>query len=168
MNAKFTITLYDTLKQVPNFFDFIDFIDEEHTNQLINSIRSMWDIYEIAGESISEQLKYMTDTYNEYKSYYAEKINEYDKKLEWTEYDHVTTEGTSGSKSIHSDLPNKQIDPDDYFAYPTDTDKGDSESSTTTTDKSKLIYLRKQYINQIKDYYREFALRFANDFIHMY
>lgn len=170
MHARYTMTLYDARHSVENFFSFIDFVDSNHTNELINAIQSMWDIYEIAGETISEQRKYMQDTFNEYKGYYAEKITEYDKKLEWTDEDYykIYSHAESGNTNLHSDLPNKQINPTDYYAYPTDTDKADATSDSTNTDKSRLISLRKQYMSQIKDYYREFALRFAHDFLHMF
>lgn len=170
MDARYTMTLYDARKHDSNLLDFIDFIDETHSEELKNAIISMWDIYEIAGETLGEQKKYMTDTFMEYKSYYAEKISEYDKKLEWNNQEFYTTytDTTEGSKHIHSDLPNKQIDPDDYFSYPSDSNKEDSQGNVTSKDKSRLLSLRRQYLSQIKDYYREFALRFASDFLHMF
>lgn len=171
MNARYTMTLYDVITIEPTFLENIMFfIDGEHTDKLIAEVRAMWDVYEIAGESIGEQHKFMQDTFNEFKSYYAEKIAEYDKKLDWANKDFysVYTYNKGDTTNIHSDLPNKQIDPDDYFAYPSDTDKGENITDGNVVDKSKLLSLRRQYLSQIKDYYREFALRFAGDFIHMY
>lgn len=171
MNARYTMTLYDVITIEPTFLENIMFfMDGEHTDKLITEVRAMWDVYEIAGETIGEQRKYMEDTFKEYKEYYAEKIAEYDKKLDWADktFYEVYTKSESNGTSIHSDLPNKQIDPDDYFAYPSNTDKSGADSEDTTTDKSKLLSIRRQYLSQIKDYYREFALRFAEDFIHMY
>lgn len=168
MFARFTMTLYDARHEDSTLFSFIDFIDADHTQELISSILAMWDIYEIAGETVGQQKKFMHDTYDEYKNYYATKIQEYEKKLEWTDMATVTSHTESDATGLHSELPNKQIDPDDYYAYPTDTDKRDDNSDSTVTDPSKLLSLRRQYLSQIKDYYREFALRFANDFLHLF
>jgi len=168
MEARYTQTLYDLRKTDPNFFDFIDFIDSDHSAELVSAIKAMWDIYEIAGETPGEQHKFMLDTFNEFKPYYVEKITEYDKKLDWINF-HISTIGVEGTDTnLHSELPNKQISADDYFAYPTDTNKDNTNSTTTATDPSKLMSLRRQYLSQIKDYYREFALRFSQDFIHMF
>ena len=154
MEARFTMTLYDARNSDPTFWDWLDW--GTRTEDFKTMLISMWDLNEISGETIPEQKKFMLDTFNEYKTYYTERLENYEKSIDWTEGDTIT------SSEIHVELPNKKIDPDDIFAYANDGVK------SSTKDPSRLLSLRRTYLAQIKDYYREFTLRFAACFIHMF
>jgi hypothetical protein len=145
----------------------------EQANKLINSIYGLYMNYRIAfpmtdditKKEYSKKLLSYIDTsiqqiLNEFSPYYLEMIKAYEK-----EYDYATgITRTTTSNSMNVDLPNKVIDSNDIYKYPSSADKG----SVTTTDNSHFLILKRQYMNQIRDLYREFASRFSDLFLHIY
>lgn len=170
MHAQFTMTLYDAYTKDDTFWDWLDFGD--YTEELKNAIIAAWDIYEIAGETINEQKKYMSNTFNQYKDYYKQLIdinmNELYEIMDIKS--HSKLQDTGDVKQIHVELPNKQINANDIYAYPNDGTKTDNNLTTETESHDPLTTLRikKELRMQVKNYYNEFALRFAHDFIHFF
>lgn len=168
MNARFTMTMYDARQADPTFWDWLDW--SSRTEDFKAMLISMWDVYEISGETINEQKKFMLDTFNEYKDLYEERLTNYEKNIDWLPEDGVLSSSrTHGDTSeVHVELPNKQIDPNDIFSYPNDGVKTTPDVTTDDKSISEQLAIRRSYLNQIKNYYREFALRFATCFIHMF
>lgn len=160
----FASDLTDMIKQ---------FLSTEQTSKLVASIMGLYYNYRIAFPRVDDldkstyanKLQTYIDnsieqTMQEYSRYYLDMLEAYEK-----EYDY--TSGLSRTVDVNSisvDLPNKVVSEDDIYKYPSNGDKG----KTTYTDNSKFIYLKRQYMNQIRDLYREFANKFDDMFLHVY
>lgn len=155
--------------------------DDNKSNSIRNMINSVWDMYEISGETMGEFQLFLLSTFNEYQSYYKELLDNYEKKFEWdtkgltrTTTSNRTGSSTDNSEGITVDLPNKVIDKADYFKYPSGADKGTANNSSTSdetrtvTMNDNFIFMKNQYMNQIKNLYREFALKFSDCFVHIF
>ena len=137
-------------------------------NKLNESFISIWAEYDIVIEYIEDQQlgfckafqRYMLEVINEYKNYYDEMITAYSKQYDYTE----GLIKTIDNESIYVDLPNKVVNANDIYKYPSSGDKGKS----TITSKDRFIALKRQYMAQIRDLYREFAYKFKDLFYHIY
>lgn len=172
--AKYTMSYQEFVAlwtSTPSYNEFMAAITTDFgkfAEELKLVLYSRWHEYEIAGETVGEQGDFMVQTYYEYRSYYKEMFQTYDKEFnfatdglkrvnvlhtEAASNGTVSDEGSSSNtrfntgsvtdsgssevtdqdKSIHVDLPNKQISPTDIYAYPSDGDKRDGSSTTTTS-----------------------------------
>ena len=193
--AKYTIRYIDFLKDADNqkwIDNNIVMSTPERSAMLKDAIRAMWGVWEIGGETIGEFQEFMLETLNEHRHYYEQMLDGYDREYDYeTGISDTTTSTTTGEsdstgtsatndKGIHVDLPNKQIDANDIYRYP---DSGDSnETSTNTTDSTtskttgeitrtynaRYLDLKRAYLNQVKDLYREYAERFSDCFVHLF
>lgn len=177
MQAKYTMTFYDLLSLDPDFIsNNLKMSTDDRTNNLVDALKAQWSVYEISGETIGEFKLFLVTTFNEYKRYYEEMLDNYDKEFDYREgiIRKTSLEGsvTNEDKSIYVDLPNKKIDESDIYAYPSsgnkDNGKTMNNSTSTTTNNADMIRLRVQYLSQIRDLYRDFALKFSDCFIHIY
>lgn len=173
-----------------------------------DTIYNRWHEYEIAGETVYEQSDFIITTYREHKAYHLERLELYYRKnLDKPTFTQMlsretSTEGSnsrSGSKSssgsnegeqhnksVQVDLPNKLIDPQDIYSYPSDGDKsdntstnsysdseenqenGESSSSTTYTDKSKFYEVYERALRSCTDIMLELAADYSDCFIHIF
>ena len=157
MHAEYTMTFKDFVNDNTDWFaQNIVLSTAERTGELQLALASIWNFYEISGETIGEFKLMLTDTLNEYKAYYEEMISNYEK-----EYDYATAISRT-DETVHVELPNKQISPTDYYKYPSSVDK------RTNTDPARFLLLKQQYLSQIRNLYREFASRFTDCFIHIF
>lgn len=269
--AKYTETLLQFRNENPDFLTnlFNDFQgktldNQNYSDMLYNAFVSHWDIYEIGAETEDLFKKYLTDTYNENKYEFLQKLKGYDISYNWNEGNTIektgnnvldttrdnTTSSTSELKGTdttdsttkrtdelssssntkgatsntstnntnrddtHYDLPrtssseNKPSEKDNVLINSTDTDIGENKSETTSTgenvyntdvdgtltrdhtttgrstynstgtdtnnytektvDNTKMMRLKEEYMRQIKDLFRDFALRFHDCFIMVY
>lgn len=83
LNAVYTMCYKDVLELSPTLLSDIVWDTPEHTQKLKDMIYSKFFNYEIAGETIPEQKLFMTMKFNEYKDYYAEKLNAYEQQINW-------------------------------------------------------------------------------------
>jgi len=141
---------------------------EERTQKLLLSIASMWNPYEISGETIGEFKMFMLDTFNEHKQYYEEMLTAYEKEFDYKDATKrkVTNKGTD--KSVHVELPNKKIDEDDIYAYPNDGDKRTLDSTNEVEDGALFLRAKREYLRQVRNLYNEFAYKFKDCFIHVF
>lgn len=104
----------------------------------------------------SRYVQYVT---NEFVDYYNEMYDNYKKEFDYTLgiTNSVETEG------INVDLPNKKIDSESIYSYPSSGDKGKS----VYTDNSKFLSMKRQYLSQIRDLNREFARKYKDCFLHI-
>lgn len=164
----------------------------ERTKNLLDMIAAMWDYYEIAGETIGVFKLIFKNKFNEHLRYYEEMLDNYEKEFDYatattrtyTNTRTGTTKGDSTSnntdKSLYVDLPNKKIDENNYWTTPSRGDKTDNENTSTAntsteeefkheeTNSELFLRLKNQYLNQIRDLYREFSDRFSSCFLHIF
>lgn len=172
-------------------------------------IYERWHEYEIAGETIYEQADFIKSTfYEEYtahfqliKKYYVENLANEPTLMDMLTRSMVSTGSNSDTnvhsgsftntrdsevKDMHVDLPNKQIDADDIYAYPSEADKTDedttnsgSDSYTRTnngstsnnvenTDKSKYYEMLERSMRAIRNIMKDMAEDYSDCFIHIY
>lgn len=157
MYAKYTMTFKDFVDSNLEWYATnIKLSTPKMTGELQLALSSMWDFYEISGETIGEFKLMLLDTLHEYSSYYEEMITNYEK-----EFDYATAV-IRKTDNIHIELPNKQVSPTDYDKYPSSIDK------VNVNDPARFLLLKQQYLAQIRNLYREFASRFTDCFIHIF
>lgn len=143
--AQFLNLWNDYYLAIPLEFDIID--------DVFNDKDTKEKLYEYVDNSLK-------DIIGEWKSYYNEMITNYSK-----DFDYAT--GITNSienESINVDLPNKKVDSESIYSYPSSGDKG----KTTYVDNSKFLSMKRQYLSQIRDLYKEFAKKFKDMFMHLY
>ena len=161
MYAEYTMTFNDFVEENKDWFEKTMIMStQERTASLQLALLSRWRMYEVSGETVQQCKVMFEDVLNEFKPYYEDMITNYDKEFDYASaVSHKTT-----NETIHVELPNKKIDPNDIYSYPTSGDKATIEYE----DKSRFLMLKAQYLNQIQDLYREFANRFRDCFIHLF
>lgn len=112
--------------------------------------------------------EYYRDKLAVYKSTYLDSMTSDTIKEKLKELITTNNHYYGTTKNKHSDLPNKKIDADDIYNYPTDTDYNDSDSNTDSTDNTMLLSLYRSYLNGVKNIMNEFAGRFEDCFCHSY
>ena len=165
--AKYTMTFKEFLQDDINlawFESSIVMSDTDRTQRIQTAIKSMWDAYEISGETIGEFKMFLLDTFTLHKDYYEDMITNYDKEFDYTTGIVRTSE--TDAKDIHVELPNKKIDENDIYKYPNDANKGNTV--ITNRDNSLFLRMKREYLRQIRNLYNEFAMKFTDCFIHIF
>lgn len=165
-------------------------------SDMIDMLASVYRYYECGTEDKDEMLQFMKDTFDEYKDYYYELITNYKKAYDYalnnkrviTKSDKLNIEGNTqisneqDASNTRYDLPNKVVPSSNWRSTPSDiTDTKDSslnnkdytnettrDSTTTTEFNNEFIDLKNKYINQIRNLYREFAMKFKDCFYQVY
>ena len=166
------------------------------TDSLYNMLFAVYSWYEIGDEDKITMLIYMENVIDEYIDYYDELIGNYKKEYDYalnnkrviTKSDKFNIEGNTqitneqdGSNTRY-DLPNKVVPTSNWRSTPSDiTDNKDTsvnnkdytnettrDSTTTTEFNNEFIDLKNKYINQIRNLYREFAMKFKDCFYQVY
>lgn len=179
--TRFTETFKDFNERNPDYlFTCINalFNDETKTNSLIKSLKSLFNIYEIAGETEDEFKVFFEDCLNLHYPYYSELIKNYELKFDYTTATTRTFED-SGTQNINVDadnddydLPNRKVD--DINGYKTahndntETTTSSTNNTRTETYNDMYITMKNQYLRQLRDCYREFAEQFRDCFLHLY
>lgn len=195
--ARYSESFNEFLNNYPTYLtDTISFGTSEQTKSLIDMIKSVWNIYEISGETEDEFKVFFSDTFNEFKDYYLDIITNYEKSFDYTiankkirtltetentkENGNNTRKVTDDGLNTKYDLPNKPTtteypttkisdtnENNDNSAYSSAKDKG-KDTTDTTIYNNEYIKLKNEYLKQIKSYYHEFAMKFSDCFVHIY
>lgn len=78
----------------------------------------------------------------------------------------LKTTTTTGNKGMVSDLPNKQINEEAWYDYPSTTSKTDA--TTETDDSTMLLSMYRAYLGGLRNIYLEFAEKFSDCFMHTF
>lgn len=140
----------------------------DRSNALISMLKAKYNVYEISAPNEALFIQYLKDTFNEYKDYYEELLDTYDKKYDIDDLNKriVESEITPDLVEEHIDLPRSSAT--NNIPTTIDKSKGSSSTESTTTDMSTLISLKNQYMRQVRNIYNEFAIRFMDCFLHIY
>lgn len=186
----------DTKSLITNIFSTFIITGINSPALLEEQFYSLWNFYEINDNDKSIFIQTLQDTYNEHRDYYKELLTNYLKEYDYsTGNRHTTTRNDSESTSKtrtssgsnyngrkEYDLPNKTVNPSDESGYltgkvintetseDTSEEEGNSEvnGTTTTVYGEQFLRLKREYLNQIRNIYREFAQRFSDSFLHIY
>ena len=180
LNASYTMSHLEFRTLVADWFShlFDPFAgdDEDIKTAMYDVFNGRYDMYEISGETIGEQKLFLQATFNQHYRYYKEILDNYMKQWDYSTGGRKITSfersGSNDTNGISVELPNKVVDEDDIYKYPDSGDKGHSEneSSGTSTvyDTSAFISLKREYIDQIRNVFEEFANRFDDCFMMLY
>lgn len=194
--ARYTETLKEFCDNHPSFLtDTIVLTNPEHSQKLIEMIKSHFDVYEIGAETEDLFMLNFKDTFIEWKDYYEELINAYYKEYDYalnnrkrnikeTRFvDNTETNSEEVNNEFHKniELPNKMItDGEDKYvnnSYKNNDNKNvkggllrntTTEDSNTTYYDDEIIDLKNKYIKQLRNLFLEFALKFRENFIIIY
>ena len=162
-------------------------------SNLVEMLKAVYNYYEIG--DCDEMFNFLSDTFTEYYRYYSEVINNYQKEYDYalnnkrkvSRVDNLNIGGSVNTKDSRAgsnteyQLPNKVID-ESYRSTPSnivdtkDNSNQDKEfntdtvrqSDTTTEFNNEFIDLKNKYMNQIRNVYREFAMKFKECFYQVY
>lgn len=180
LSASYTMSHYEfrhlTEDWFNHLFDAFTGDDEDIKAAMYDVFNGLYDIKEISGETIAEQKIFLESVFKTHYRYYKEILTNYMKEWDYRTGGKKITEfsrkGSNDSSSISVDLPNKKIDEDNIYKYPNAGDKGESTSessgNTTVTDTSAFISLKREYLEQIRNVFEEFAYRFDDCFLSIY
>lgn len=163
---------------------------------LYTVFESMWRFYEICDADEEVFVKCIHDVYNEHCNYYRELYINYTKEYDYMLGNKRTMERHDAAHSEHSsdnadsgtgsktgyDLPNKVVNPTTADGYATEktvdtaqneaheTGERDStyDSTVTHTYDNEILDLKKKYLEQIRNIYREFSSKFSDCFLHLF
>ena len=195
MPSKYTKTLNELLATDSNIRnEIIDIFkegfipDEKKASALMSKFVSQWGMYEV---NSLEEIDYVTTNgyvrhsnvfvYSVYEIfhnrvyYYKQLLEAYEKEYNFEEGLTVTqtsssteTGRTNGSEKQY-DLPRSGGESKPSNSASSTADVNNEASTTVTrTDKSRFINLRTQYMNKVRDLFRDFALEFYECFILVY
>lgn len=168
--------------------------DFDNTDGLYDTFMSMYYFYEINDKDEDVFIKCVSDVYDEHKVYFKELLATYNKQYDIsTGNKRITTRAdtsdsnredntnlTTSAQTTHYDLPNKQVSSPDGYVDDINKDNGQTSSTSsidssntynstvTTSFDNQFLDLKKQYINQLRNVYHEFAERFSDCFLKIY
>ena len=184
------VTYRDLLKsELNNKYSNVD------ANTLVKMLENVYNYYEIGTDEKFTMLLFLRDVFNEYGPYYNELIGNYNKEYDYAKNNKRVvrrndTLNIAGSSKLdnHTDgknteyvLPNKVTD-DNYESTPSGITKDVNDykqdkvydnnttrdSETETEFNNEFIDLKNKYLNQIRNVYREFAMKFKECFYQIY
>lgn len=166
---------------------------QDMASDLLAMLKSVYNYYEIGDDE--EMSGFMIDTFNEYYEYYYDLITNYRKEYDYalnnkkvlSRVDDINMVGNTqidneyAGSNTQYELPNKVID-ESYRSTPSsilddknkntnnkDYTNNTTRTSTITTEfNNEFIDLKNKYINQIRNVYREFAMKFKECFYQIY
>lgn len=175
-----TLTLFDALDLYPDLLDNLKLNNEEQTNKFIEMFKSKYNFYEIGGETIPLFKRFIEDTFDTFKDYYQQLINEYEKEFNYldgyiesyeSEYSYKDDSDISRNNDF-IDLPNK-ITTNEYITNK-ERFSTDFLSNRTGTNKNtkkgnvNILEQKKKYLDYIRNLYSEFADKFKTCFVLVY
>ena len=179
-----SITLIDALKQEPTLLDEMSLSTPLRTIKFKMMFKSVYGTKSIAGETIELFKIYITNTFNRYKDYYEEKLDVYEKELDYDDgiviHRKHSDDGSSTGAIISSgsteniDLPNKTTT-GEYITDKTNTSNGSNTSDTYNKDIEEnitggvnVVEQRDKMLDYIRSIYEEFVDRFWDCFSVVY
>lgn len=163
---------------------------------LYNVFESMYRFYEICDKDETIFIQCVRDVYLEHQNYYKELFDNYTKEYNYMTGNTRTMTRDDTSSGSHSrdntdsgntdrteyDLPNKVVTPTTATGYATskNTENGSStgheegereseyHSTIIHTYSNEILDLKRKYIEQIRNVYREFASKFSDCFLHLF
>lgn len=179
-----SITLIDALKQEPTLLDEMSLSTPLRTIKFKMMFKSVYGTKSIAGETIELFKIYITNTFNRYKDYYEEKLDVYEKELEYDNgivihREHSDDGSSTGAivstgSSENIDLPN-QTTTGEYITDKTKTSNGSNTSDSYNKDIEEnitggvnVVEQRDKMLDYIRSIYEEFVDRFWDCFSVIY
>lgn len=171
--ATYTIVFKNLLELDPNFiWEELQLDTIEHTDKFKQMFISVWGLYEIGGETVPQFKDFVRLRFAEYKDYYIEKINAYEKQIDMldgikeTYSEEIEDDATNNSEYI--DLPNKQTSKE-YISNKEKNVVNDKRSRTfTRTGGVNVIKLKEDYLKLLQNIFKEFVDKFYTCFIQIF
>lgn len=195
MPSKYTKTLNELLVEDSNLrTEILDifkegFIPDENKGAvLMGKFIAQWGMYEVnsldeidyisTNGYVKHSTVFVYSIYEIFRSrinYYKQLLDAYEKEYNFeegltvTQTSSTTETGTTNGNEKQYDLPRSGGEAKPSNSVSSIADVNNAASTTVTrTDKSKFINLRTQYMNKVRDLFRDFALEFYECFILVY
>lgn len=147
---------------------FINGLGEQNGVDLASMLRAKYDIYDFAYDNNDDIVENIKGVFAVNKDYYKEMLTNYKKEFDFATGIKRTTTNVGENKELIVELPNKVVNPDNYFDYPSNANKDNSSLTVEMTDPSKFIYLKNQYLRQVRNLIEEFSEKFKVLFMNSY
>lgn len=159
-----------------------------HLEKLKAMILAKFYNWEIAGETLQEFKLFMYYKFEEYKDYYAERLNAYETEINFLDGDKTTYDLTTTTDMTKTDTPRAKFLTERYdlprsassdsrpsekainggeSGVNTSEDEG-TVAQTGTLKKGNPLELKKEYLDLIQNMYDQFAQKFRVCFIDMF
>ena len=147
---------------------FKQYLEEDDANVMVSTLKAKYRDYDFAYTSEGDCEDAIDDIITLNGNYYKEMLSNYKKEFDYTTGITKTTTNEGENTELLVDLPNKVIDSNDYFKYPSNANNDKQSLTVTQTDPSRMIYLKNQYLRQVRNLYDEFAEKFRILFMNTY
>lgn len=147
---------------------FKQYLEEDDANVMVSTLKAKYRDYDFAYTSEGDCEDAIDDIITLNGNYYKEMLSNYKKEFDYTSGITKTTTNEGENTELLVDLPNKVIDSNDYFKYPSNANNDKQSLTVTQTDPSRMIYLKNQYLRQVRNLYDEFAEKFRILFMNTY
>lgn len=147
---------------------FKQYLEEDDANVMVSTLKAKYRDYDFAYTSEGDCKDAIDDIITLNGNYYKEMLSNYKKEFDYTSGITKTTTNEGENTELLVDLPNKVIDSNDYFKYPSNANNDKQSLTVTQTDPSRMIYLKNQYLRQVRNLYDEFAEKFRILFMNTY
>lgn len=87
LNAQYTMCFVDAYALDPTLFDDMEMSTDERKNALVKMLKSKYNIYEIAGETLQEFKLFLTNKFNQWVFYYEQLLDAYEQEFDWKDGD---------------------------------------------------------------------------------
>lgn len=135
LNAQFTMCFKDVYTEAPNVLDGIVMSTTTRTTQLVDMLKAKYDVYEISGETIPEFQLFLTNTFNQWVSYYEQMLDAYEEEFDWKLGDVETPNITYGNDTTRVVTPRVKTRTTNTEGIVTTTEDYDLPRSTTTENR---------------------------------
>lgn len=165
-NATATVKFRDYIKLYPNCLDILKMSTDVQTENLRSVFKAYFNDYEVGGETSVQFQQFLEDVYYENYLFYQRYVDVYEDKINYLDgYVSEYTENID-TENKNYDLPHKKVDGADGYM----TDKQQGNSSTTYTKKGgvNVVDQKFNYMNKLKNVYKEFVEEFKCCFLLVY
>lgn len=142
--------------------------DSTNASDLLIMLTAKYRPYDFAYYDNDECYQAIVDVFNINAAYYKEMLTNYKKEYDYTTGITKITTNEGENTELLVDLPNKVIDSNDYFKYPSNANNDKQSLTVTQTDPSRMIYLKNQYLRQVRNLIDEFSEKFRILFMNTY
>lgn len=188
---KYTVSLLeaiDLLSDSGTLWENWEWDTTAHLEKLKDMIIAKFYNWEISGETLQEFKLFMYYKFQQYKDYYAEKLNAYETEIDFLDGDKRITEEATSASNTETSTPRAKRQTETYDLPRTDstinrpsdrTISGGIEGDDTvenegegslerTTKGGNVIRLKKEYLDLLQSVYDQFADKFKPCFIDLF
>lgn len=165
-NATASIKFRDYIKLYPDCLEVLQMETDEQTTNLRKVFTAYFNDYEIGGETPVQFQQFLEDVYWDNHLFYQNYINVYEHKIDFLDGYISTFTEDANTENKNYDLPNKKVE--SVEGYLSNMDKSNSSHSYTKKGGVNVVDQKFNYLNKLKNVYKEFVEEFKPCFLLVY